>query len=156
MSGTDELKWLKVGLDCPENVLEATADLIGVLSGSAVEQTPVKNGRSTVNGFFRLEGEDGEAEQAEILQRLEKELDDLFALYELEPPKPQCALLADEDWATSWQQFFTPFAIIPGLVIKPSWENYTARPDEQVIEMDPGMAFGTGQHASTKLALGLI
>ena len=72
------------------------------------------------------------------------------------PPKPTCSLLADEDWATSWQQFFTPFAIIPGLVIKPSWEEYVPAAGEQVIEMDPGMAFGTGQHASTKLALGLI
>ncbi len=64
--------------------------------------------------------------------------------------------MEDEDWSTSWQQFFKPFAIIPGLVIKPSWESYEPKPDEQVIEMDPGMAFGTGQHASTRLALGLI
>lgn len=63
---------------------------------------------------------------------------------------------ADEDWATSWKQFFTPFAIAPGLIIKPSWESYTSKPGEQVLEIDPGMAFGTGQHASTKLALGLI
>ena len=47
--------WLKTSLDCPEITLEAVVDLLGVLSGSAVEQTPVKNGRSTVNGFFRLE-----------------------------------------------------------------------------------------------------
>ena len=156
MSESGESKWLKVSLDCPENVLEATADLVGVLSGSGVEQTPVKNGQSTVNGFFRLDGEDSEAEQDDILERLEQELIELFALYELEAPKPTCSLLADEDWATSWQQFFTPFAIIPGLVIKPSWEEYVPAAGEQVIEMDPGMAFGTGQHASTKLALGLI
>jgi ribosomal protein L11 methyltransferase len=156
MSESGESKWLKVSLDCPENVLEATADLVGVLSGSGVEQTPVKNGQSTVNGFFRLDGEDSEAEQDDILERLEQELIELFALYELEAPKPTCSLLADEDWATSWQQFFTPFAIIPGLVIKPSWEEYVPAAGEQVIEMDPGMAFGTGQHASTKLALCLI
>ncbi|MCI5166774.1 MAG: 50S ribosomal protein L11 methyltransferase [Candidatus Electrothrix sp. GM3_4] len=148
--------WLKTGLDCPEITLEAVVDLLGVLSGSAVEQTPVKNGQSKVNGFFCLDGEDREAEQDDILERLEQELNYLFALYELEPPKPTCSLLVDEDWATSWQQFFTPFAIIPGLVIKPSWEEYVPAADEQVIEMDPGMAFGTGQHASTKLALGLI
>jgi ribosomal protein L11 methyltransferase len=41
-------------------------------------------------------------------------------------------------------------------VIKPSWESYIPDPSEQVIVMDPGMAFGTGQHASTQLALGLI
>ncbi|WPD21969.1 MAG: 50S ribosomal protein L11 methyltransferase [Candidatus Electrothrix scaldis] len=145
--------WLKTSLDCPEITLEAVVDLLGVISGSAVEETPVKNGRSTVNAFFRL---DQAREQDAVLERLEKELDDLFSLYELEPPKPTCSLMADEDWATSWQQFFTPFAIIPGLVIKPSWEDYIPATDEQVIEMDPGMAFGTGQHASTKLAHELI
>ncbi|MDU9049353.1 MAG: 50S ribosomal protein L11 methyltransferase [Candidatus Electrothrix sp. Rat3] len=148
--------WLKTSLDCPEITLEAVVDLLGVLSGSAVEQTPVKDGQSLINGFFCLDGEDREAEQAEILQRLEQELAELFALYDLTPPIPQCSLMADEDWATSWQQFFTPFAIIPGLVIKPSWEEYVPAAGEQVIEMDPGMAFGTGQHASSKLALGLI
>ena len=148
--------WLKISLDCPEIILEAVVDLLGVLSGSAVEQAPVKNGRSVVNGFFCLDGEGREAEQDDVLERLEQELVELFALYELEAPKPTCSLLADEDWATSWQQFFTPFAIIPGLVIKPSWEEYVPAVGEQVIEMDPGMAFGTGQHASTKLALGLI
>ncbi|CAK8718666.1 Ribosomal protein L11 methyltransferase [Candidatus Electrothrix laxa] len=148
--------WLKTSLACPEITLEAVVDLLSVLSGSAVEQTPIKDGQSLINGFFCLDGEDREAEQDNILERLEQELNDLFALYELESPKPKCSVLADEDWATSWQQFFTPFAIIPGLVIKPSWEEYIPAADEQVIEMDPGMAFGTGQHASTKLALGLI
>jgi len=65
-------------------------------------------------------------------------------------------MINDEDWSTSWQQFFKPFAIIPGLIIKPSWESYEKKTDEQMIELDPGMAFGTGQHASTRLALGLI
>ncbi|MCI5193321.1 MAG: 50S ribosomal protein L11 methyltransferase [Candidatus Electrothrix sp. AU1_5] len=158
MSKLGEAKWLKVGLNCPENTLEAVVDLVGIVSGSGVEQSPVKNGQSTVNGFFRLEaeGENAATEQNAVLQRLEQELSELFALYGLTPPQPQCSFMADEDWATSWQQFFTPFAIIPGLVIKPSWEAYTLGADEQVIEMDPGMAFGTGQHASTKLALSQI
>lgn len=153
MNKAHEAKWLKTSLDCPERTLEAVVDLLGVISGSAVEQTPVRNGRSTVNAFFHLEQE---SDRDEVLKRLEKELNELFALYELETPQPQYTVLADEDWATSWRQFFTPFAIIPGLVIKPSWEDYAPSPDEQVIEMDPGMAFGTGQHASTKLALALI
>ncbi|MCI5209249.1 MAG: 50S ribosomal protein L11 methyltransferase [Candidatus Electrothrix sp. ATG2] len=156
MSKAGKVKWLKVSLDCPENVLEATADLVGVLSGSGVEQTPVKHGQSTVNGFFRLESEGGKGDQEAILQRLDQELTELFGLYGVTPPQPQCSFMADEDWATSWQQFFTPFAIIPGLVIKPSWEEYTPAVGEHDIEMDPGMAFGTGQHASTKLALELI
>lgn len=153
MTKQNSSKWLKTTLNCPEIALEAVSDLLGVLSGSAVEQTPVKDGLSAVSGFFQFETA---TEQQEQYHRLEQELAELFAAYNLPAPPLACSILADEDWATSWQQFFTPFAIAPGLIIKPSWESYAAKPGEQVIEIDPGMAFGTGQHASTKLALGLI
>ncbi|MCI5133157.1 MAG: hypothetical protein D3904_16990, partial [Candidatus Electrothrix sp. EH2] len=129
--------WLKTTWDCPERTLEAVVDLLGVLSGSAVEENPLKNGRSAVNAFFRLERKD---DQKKVLEHLQQELNHLFALYELETPEPDCTFLKDEDWATSWQQFFSPFAIIPGLVIKPSWEEYVPSSEEQIIEMDPGMA----------------
>jgi len=146
-------KWLRISLNCPETTLEAVSDLIGVVSGSGVEQTPVKEGTSTITGFFRL---DPGKSREQVLSRLEKEIRPLFQLYRLTPPEPVCSTMDDKDWSTSWMQFFKPFAIIPGLVIKPSWESYESRPNEQVIEMDPGMAFGTGQHASTRLALALI
>ncbi len=150
---TNTLQWLQVSLRCPENTLEAVSDLLGVLSGSAVEQSPVKDGLSTVSGFFQFTAE---AEQEQLRRSLASELADLFAAYKLPAPELEYSVLADQDWATSWQQFFTPFAIVPGLIIKPSWEDYAVQPGEQVLEIDPGMAFGTGQHASTKLALGLL
>ena len=153
MSACCQIQWLKVSFPCPEIVVEAASDLLGVLSGSAVEQSPMKNGLSTISGFFQLSSSE---EPEEILKRLEPALAELFAAYNLPLPLLEQELLADEDWATSWQQFFTPFAIVPGLIIKPSWEQYTAQPGEQVLEIDPGMAFGTGQHASTKLALSLM
>ncbi len=146
-------KWLKTSLNCPEIVLEALSDLVGVLSGSGVEQAPIRDGKSTITGFFRL---DQGKSREQILNELKQEIAKLFHLYTLTSPEPVCSTMDDEDWATSWQQFFKPFAIIPGLVIKPSWESYARRQNEQVIEMDPGMAFGTGQHASTKLALAFI
>jgi len=153
MNKQAEAKWLKISLDCPEIILEAISDLMGVVSGSGVEQTPVKNGCSTITGFFRL---NQNKSLEEIVRELRRETDALFQLYALTPPEPVWTTLDDENWATSWQRFFKPFAIIPGLVIKPSWENYTPEPNEQIIVMDPGMAFGTGQHASTHLALELI
>ncbi len=144
--------WLKISFHCPEIILEPVADILGVLSGSGVEQSPVVRGRSTVSAFFRL----GRATEEEIRQRVEEEMGQLFSLYELPAPPLRCETVRDEDWATSWQRFFKPFAIIPGLVIRPSWESYEPREGEQVLELDPGRAFGTGQHASTRLALGLI
>ncbi len=146
-------QWLKTTFPCPETALEAVTDLLGVLSGSAVEQSPVKDGLSQVSGFFEFTNETG---REDALRRLEQELGELLAAYGLPAPQISCFVLADEDWATSWQQYFKPFAIVPGLIIKPSWESYAAQTGEQVLEMDPGMAFGTGQHASTKLALSLM
>ncbi len=143
-------QWLKTTFACPDIALEAVTDLLGVISGSAVEQSPVKDGLSQLSGFFQFTTDN---EREDALRRLEQELADLLAAYGLPAPEISYSVLADEDWATSWQQYFKPFAIAPGLIIKPSWESYAPQPGQQVLEMDPGMAFGTGQHASTKLAL---
>lgn len=61
----------------------------------------------------------------------------------------------DEDsWANAWKQFFKPLKVSDRLVIKPTWEEYVpASPDEKIIEIDPGMAFGTGAHPTTSLCL---
>ena len=64
--------------------------------------------------------------------------------------------ILEEDWNRRWKEHFKPFKLTNRLVIKPSWEEYEKLPDEIILEMDPGMAFGTGLHASTRLALLLI
>jgi ribosomal protein L11 methyltransferase len=61
--------------------------------------------------------------------------------------------VAEEDWAHAWKQYFKPQHIGEHIVIKPSWEEYDAKPTDIVIEIDPGMAFGTGLHATTRLCL---
>lgn len=155
-----ERQWLKISLFCPSPLLEPAADLMGVLSGTGVEQSPETETGAIISGFFQLSAAGTEQQPEHSVERIhtlvEREMTDLFALYDLVPDKMHLTLLADQDWATSWQQYFKPFAIVPGLVIKPSWEDYQPLPGEAVIEMDPGMAFGTGQHASTSMALALI
>ncbi|MBO5535731.1 MAG: 50S ribosomal protein L11 methyltransferase [Clostridia bacterium] len=59
----------------------------------------------------------------------------------------------DEDWAENWKKYYKPTRIGKTLVIRPSWENYTPGPDDRVIEMDPGMAFGTGTHETTSMCM---
>ena len=59
----------------------------------------------------------------------------------------------DEDWAESWKQYFHTEKIGGLIVIKPSWEDYEASPDDIVVELDPGAAFGTGQHPTTALCI---
>lgn len=63
----------------------------------------------------------------------------------------ECREIMEEDWATSWKQFFHPVKVGERIVIKPSWEGYEAAADDIVIELDPGMAFGTGTHHTTAM-----
>lgn len=56
---------------------------------------------------------------------------------------------ADEDWRDSWKQHFTLLRVGKNLVIKPSWINYEQQPGDVVIDLDPGLAFGTGYHPTT-------
>jgi len=59
----------------------------------------------------------------------------------------------DEDWATAWKAHYRPLRITDRLTIAPTWEEYHPAEGEQVIRLDPGMAFGTGGHATTRLCL---
>ncbi|MFB9280080.1 50S ribosomal protein L11 methyltransferase [Cohnella cellulosilytica] len=60
----------------------------------------------------------------------------------------------EDDWANAWKQYFKPVAVTDRLVIKPTWEEYEPKKEgELIIELDPGMAFGTGTHPTTKLCL---
>ncbi len=61
--------------------------------------------------------------------------------------------LGAESWSEAWKDHFQVQQIAPGLVIAPSWENYQAKPGEAVVTLDPGAAFGTGGHATTRLCL---
>ena len=61
--------------------------------------------------------------------------------------------MAAEDWAEAWKAHFKPLKVTDRLVIRPPWEEYAAQPGEVVITIYPGMAFGTGRHASTLLCL---
>lgn len=154
-------KWLKVSLTCSAKLAEAVSDLIGVLSQVGVEIRPMADRRKNkIIGFFPLTDihskESTEAEAEKVLAKVTAELEKLYAIYNLILAKPTAEIIDDQDWATSWQQFFTSKEIIPGLVIKPSWEEYQPTASQKVLTMDPGMAFGTGQHASTKLALSLL
>ncbi len=64
--------------------------------------------------------------------------------------------LDEEDWAHAWKAYFWPQKIGRNMVVKPTWRDYRAEFDEVVIELDPGMAFGTGTHPTTTMCIFLI
>ena len=94
-------------------------------------------------------------EQAEEHRRLLEEAAwHLGRLRHVEPL--QTRVLAEEDWAHAWKKFFHPHRVGKHLVIVPSWRRRARQPDDVVIRLDPGMAFGTGLHPTTRMCLALI
>jgi ribosomal protein L11 methyltransferase len=62
-------------------------------------------------------------------------------------------LVHEEDWAEAWKEHFPVMRVGQHIVIQPTWRDYVPEPDDVVIRLDPGMAFGTGLHPTTRLCL---
>lgn len=83
-------------------------------------------------------------------------LKERFAAAELKPIKVETVGVHEEDWANSWKEYYKPLRIGKRLVIVPAWEKYDAASEDLVVRMDPGMAFGTGTHETTRLVIELL
>jgi ribosomal protein L11 methyltransferase len=64
--------------------------------------------------------------------------------------------IRDDDWANAWKKYYKPVKIGEKVVIKPTWEKYEAKAEEVTVELDPGMAFGTGTHETTIMCVRLL
>lgn len=64
--------------------------------------------------------------------------------------------VSEEEWATAWKKYYKPLRIGKRLMIVPGWEKYDPQPDDVVVTMDPGLAFGTGTHETTRLCAILL
>ena len=62
----------------------------------------------------------------------------------------------EEDWAENWKQYYKPFRLGAHMVVKPTWEPWDAQPGDLILEIDPGMAFGTSTHETTAMCVNLI
>jgi ribosomal protein L11 methyltransferase len=100
----------------------------------------------TVKTYLPLDGEDD--------QRLQLLRDGLSGLAEpLHHPAVQFKELEEKDWATAWKAFFRPRRFGQHIVLKLPEQTYPADEDDLVIDLEPGMAFGTGLHATTRMCL---
>jgi len=59
----------------------------------------------------------------------------------------------EDDWVNNWKQYYKPTKVGEHIVVKPTWEDYEEKPGEVVVELDPGMAFGTGTHETTRMCI---
>ena len=129
--------------------------LLGVYE-AAVETGISENQEPVVLRAFIDRTQVTDDELSRLAARIEAYGRELAAHFSCPPPAVLAEIIADQDWSENWKAHFKPFAIVPGLVIAPTWEKYQPARGEQVIVMDPGMAFGTGHHETTRLCLELL
>lgn len=121
--------------------------------GEWIDDVPINSipeGQAIIKGYFSEET-DLEATLSEISPRVDElsefGIDTGDVRYEFKT-------VDEEDWATAWKQYFKPIRVSDRLTIKPTWEEYAPQStEERIIELDPGMAFGTGTHPTTSLCL---
>ena len=152
--------WAEIACEVPADMVDAMADFLVELTGNGVgienlhldtfsldtlEDTPTK----TVKGYLPL---DGSLEELRIrVEHFLAEQGPSFAGFVYAPPT--VTVVKNEDWANNWKVHFKPVRIGQRLVIKPTWEEYQKLPGDLIIQIDPGMAFGTGAHPTTRMCL---
>ncbi|MGA9754815.1 MAG: 50S ribosomal protein L11 methyltransferase [Desulfobaccales bacterium] len=141
--------WIEVRVLVPARMQEEASLFLTDFSGRGViiEEDNVPAGGVVIRSYFRPE-EYGDWQRQELQDYIKR-----LSGYELYPLGLEVRQVAEEDWAEAWKAHFKPLKVTDHVVIRPPWEEYAAQPGETVITIYPGMAFGTGRHASTLLCL---
>ncbi len=151
----DEKTWQKLIITCPAALEELVASSVTELTGCGVELGSDESSPDSSLVIGYLAGDDpGLADKLAEIRACLEETARRFPAYR--KPVLELESLADQDWHRRWKESFEPFHLSKSVVIKPSWRQYAPAPGDKVIEIDPGMAFGTGLHASTRLAMELL
>lgn len=142
----DPKRWLVLAVRAPSPELaELVADSLLALGGAAVEE------RGDELRTYLLPPGDPEAFVAEARSLLAEWLPEGAPPLELSWEWQE-----DEDWAAEWKRGLAPRQLTERLVVKPTWTEWAAAPGQVVIDVDPQMAFGTGEHATTRGCLRLL
>ncbi len=154
------MNWVEVVLEVDGEAAEVVADVLrryahqGVLIEHAAfpgevweDEVPPPAPKVMVRAYFPLD-EQSEARK----QQLREALWHLGQHYPI--PEPRFATLQDEDWVNAWKRHYYPLRLGRHLYIRPPWRTVTdQRPDDVMLVLDPGTAFGTGTHPTTQLCL---
>ena len=149
------MKWAQVTIATSQEASEAVANYLFETDATGVEirDNPASNSPSvTLISYFPTDDLVGER-----VHDLRKFLDSLIqAGIDTQPSKVTLESIEEDNWSEQWRSAFPPQKIGKRLVIAPTWDDIVPEPSEVLIRLDPGMAFGTGQHPTTQLALELL
>lgn len=150
--------WLKITLQVPCQVVDSASSFLANLTGIGVEHqmlppSATKPTHEMISGYLLQD-----KTLLDKKNQLHHFLNHLAGQFPQDSPITTSEeFIEEEDWGKTWKAHFKPIRLSKRIVIKPSWEDYeSANTDDIVIDIDPGMAFGTGHHASTRLALELL
>jgi ribosomal protein L11 methyltransferase len=154
--------WLEIAVEVAGIDAEIAADLLRqACPGGVAIETPSRLDRATetyvpdgdaaslVKGYMR---------PSDDVERLRRNLEIALQAAPLQRPAVwhPTRKLADEDWRDAWKKYFGVQRVGRRLVIVPSWVEHRPKPDDVVLRIDPGMAFGTGQHPTTAMCLAAL
>ena len=156
-------RWLELAVEVDLEAVEAVSEILSRVApgGASVEPAfqlvdeglgaRVDPNRPAIVRAYVPARDPGTAEAA--VDVAERALDHLRA-FDLRPIGPvRTRLVDEEDWAEAWKRHFPVTRIGRRIVIRPSWRRHRASSDDVVLALDPGMAFGTGLHPTTRLCL---
>jgi ribosomal protein L11 methyltransferase len=155
--------WLELSIEVDQEAVEAVSEILSraASGGVSVEQpfttedeglaaSPILDAPVTIRAY--LPAIDMRSAQAAI-ETVRERLGHLTA-FELRPiGELHIREVHEEDWATAWKEHFPVMRLGRRIVIKPTWRDYEPQPEDVIIALDPGMAFGTGLHPTTRLCL---
>jgi ribosomal protein L11 methyltransferase len=153
-------QWLELSITVPASGVEHLAQtLVALGSPGVVEETVLRGGRGAHGQASALAKLVAAFPLEQATERLLEEL--RRCLDELGPEVSARAIMSmqlthGDAWVEQWKRFYRPFKVGRRLIIRPPWEPYAAAPDDIVLTLNPGQAFGTGLHATTQLCLGLL
>ncbi len=163
------MAWLELSVRADQEAAESVSELLaryGYNGGVVVEAVPPPDARLDEAGIpDPLESDPAwpvvlrtylplDEQTEETRQRIAEAL---WHLGQLRPVgQLQTQVLEEEDWANAWKRFYSVQQVGERTVIVPSWLEHLPRPGEVVLHLDPGMAFGTGLHPTTRLCLRLL
>lgn len=164
------MKWTKMALTTTAEAEDLVINLLGELGIDGVEisdNVPIteeekkkmfidilpeldESDKTAVISFYLEEDENQET----LLQSIHEGLEELRTFVEVGAGTIEVSETEDKDWINNWKEFFKPFRVDDTIVIKPTWQTLAEKKeDDIVIDIDPGVAFGTGSHETTKLCI---
>ena len=142
-------RWLTVDLLIPSDFSEPVSNFLMEQGGTGIEEIAENAQRTRLKTYFLEAGRKGQ-----VLRMLHRYLKSLERLY---PGRFSCRVetstTPEKDWGEKWKQFFKPVRVTPRIMVKPPWSRVRLGRGEILVEINPGVAFGTGTHATTKLCI---